>query len=153
MLIDFFICCCLRSLNTERSKHTCAARLLEVGLHAVVVREHRRGGSDLGSHVADCGHSCTLELNSWSEICGHCSSFPLSSLRVMSQNHTRARDGVNSRSVILHDGPGAALHGEDAGDLQDDVLRRRPTRQGPRQLHSNHLAEEGGQVYERQRGS
>lgn len=43
--------------------------------------------------------------------------------------------------MVLHDGSGAALHGQDASDLQDDVLGRGPTRQGPGQLHSNHLTD------------
>lgn len=35
---------------------------------------------------------------------------------------TSAGDGVDARPVVLHNGSGAALHGEDAGHLQDDVF-------------------------------
>lgn len=56
------------SLNKEQSRLTCAAGLLHVRLHAVVVREHRRRGSDLGSHVADRCHTCTPKLSGCSEM-------------------------------------------------------------------------------------
>lgn len=49
--------------------------------------------------------------------------------------------------MVLYDGPGASLHCQDAGHLQDDVLRRRPARQGARQLHTNHLEERGRRKY------
>lgn len=52
---------------------------------------------------------------------------------------TSAGDGVNSRSMILHNGSSATLHSQDAGHLQDDILWRGPARQGSGQLHSNHL--------------
>lgn len=143
------------SPNTERSRLTCTAGLLHVRLHAVVVREHRRRGSDLGSHVADRCHSCTPKLSGWSEtlfLQSWLHFLITKRTRAASRprgGRTRARDGVNSGSVVLHDGSGAALHGQDASDLQDDVLGRGPTRQGPGQLHSNHLTNEEAQVEKR----
>ena len=68
---------------------------LEVGGHVRVVGEERRGGADLGAHVAD------------GALAG-------------------GRDGVGAGAEVLDDGAGAALHGEDLGDLEDDVLRARP---------------------------
>ena len=52
---------------------------------------------------------------------------------------TCARDGIDARAEVLDDGAGAALHSEDVGHLEDDVLRRRPAAQPPRQLHADHL--------------
>lgn len=53
-----------------------------------------------------------------------------------------AWDGINSRSMILHDCSSAAFHGQDASHLQDDILRRGPARQSSCQPHSNHLVEQ-----------
>src|SRR5690606_40930674 len=36
---------------------------------------------------------------------------------------------VRAGTEVLDDGAGAALHGEELGDLEDDVLRGRPARQ------------------------
>ena len=52
---------------------------------------------------------------------------------------TCARDGLDARAEVLNDGAGAALHCEDVGHLEDDVLRRRPAAQPPRQLDADHL--------------
>ncbi len=42
-------------------------------------------------------------------------------------------DAVGAGAEVLDDGAGAALHGEDAGDLEDDVLRgSRPSRRARR---------------------
>src|SRR5690606_34917025 len=71
----------------------------EVVGHVGVVGEQRRGGADLGTHVAD------------GRLPG-------------------GGDGVGARAEVLDDGAGAALHGEDLGHLEDDVLGRRPARQG-----------------------
>ena len=38
-------------------------------------------------------------------------------------------DRLGAGAEVLDDRAGAALHGEDAGDLQDDVLGRRPARE------------------------
>jgi len=38
------------------------AGLRQIGPHAVVVREHRGGGPDLGPHVADGGHPWTKQV-------------------------------------------------------------------------------------------
>lgn len=48
------------------------------------------------------------------------------STHVADGGHTGTGDGVDSRSVVLHDGAGASLHGEDAGYLQDHVLGAGP---------------------------
>lgn len=39
---------------------------------------------------------------------------------------TGARNGVYSWAVVLYNGSSASLHCQDAGHLQDDVLRRSP---------------------------
>lgn len=54
---------------------------------------------------------------------------------------TGARNGVDSWAVVLHNGSGAALHRQDAGHLQDDVLGGGPAGQGACQPHTNHLGE------------
>lgn len=41
--------------------------------------------------------------------------------------------------MVLYDGSSASLYSQDAGHLQDDILRRRPAGQGACQLHANHL--------------
>lgn len=41
---------------------TCPARLVQVGLHAVIVGEDGSGGSNLSSHVADGGHACIQSI-------------------------------------------------------------------------------------------
>lgn len=43
----------------EGLKLTSTSGFLQVGLHAVVVREYGRGGSDLCTHVADGRHPCS----------------------------------------------------------------------------------------------
>ena len=48
-------------------------------------------------------------------------------------------DAVSARAVVLHDGAGAALDGEHTSDLEDDVLRRRPAREGAGQLDADDL--------------
>ncbi len=60
---------------------------------------------------------------------------------------TSAGDGVNSRPMILHNGPSAALHSQNASHLQDDILWRGPARQGSCQPHSDHLKEKHTQAY------
>jgi hypothetical protein len=66
---------------------------VEVRAHALVVREDRGGGTDLGTHVADGGHAS-------------------------------ARERGDTLTEVLDDGARAALDGEDAGNLEDDVYER-----------------------------
>lgn len=54
---------------------------------------------------------------------------------------TSAGNGVYSWAVVLYNGSSASLHCQDAGHLQDDILRRSPARQGAGQPHTNHLRE------------
>ena len=53
--------------------------------------------------------------------------------------HARAWDGVDTRAEVLNNGTGAALDCQDVGDLQDDVLGRRPAAQLASQVHANNL--------------
>ena len=53
--------------------------------------------------------------------------------------HARAWDGVDTRAEVLNNGAGAALDCQDVGDLQDDVLGRRPAAQLASQVHANNL--------------
>lgn len=46
-------------VKDQSLKPTSTSSLLQVGLHAVVVREHGGRGSNLCSHVANGCHSCT----------------------------------------------------------------------------------------------
>lgn len=59
---------------------------------------------------------------------------------------TSAWDGINSRSMILHDGSSAAFYSQDASHLQDDILWRGPTRKGPCQSYSNYLEKKKSQA-------
>lgn len=52
---------------------------------------------------------------------------------------TSARNGVDSWAVVLHNGSGAAFHRQDAGHLENDVLRGGPAGKAACQLHTNHL--------------
>ena len=53
------------------------------------------------------------------------------------------RDRLRAGAEVLDDRAGAALHGEDAGDLEDDVLRRGPARELAAQVHADHLRARG----------
>ena len=74
---------------------------LQVDRAVVVVGEQRRGGADLGAHVADRG---------------------------LAGGADRRRAGAE----VLDDGAGAAADGQHVGDLEDDVLGRRPVRSSRR---------------------
>lgn len=50
-------------VKDQNLKPTSTSSLLQVGLHAVVVREHGGRGSNLCSHVANGCHSCTHKKN------------------------------------------------------------------------------------------
>lgn len=63
---------------------------LQVGRHALVVREEGGGCSDFGAHVAD-------------------------------GRHAGAGEGLDAGAHVLDDGARAALDGQDARDLEDDV--------------------------------
>ena len=49
------------------------------------------------------------------------------------------RDAVGARAEVLDDGTRASLHRQHAGDLEDDVFRRRPTAQRAGELHADDL--------------
>ena len=53
--------------------------------------------------------------------------------------HACARDGVDAGTEVLDDGAGAALDRENAGQLEYDVLGRRPAAQLAGQLDADHL--------------
>ena len=53
-----------RSLNTVNTVRTVALGGAQVVAHAAVVREDRRGRTDLGAHVADGRHACTRSRRS-----------------------------------------------------------------------------------------
>lgn len=140
----------LFSVGPKKWRLTSAASLLQVRLHAVIVREHRRSGTNLGSHVTDSGHSWRLECKRWmlnkASVVSPFLAF--SYVNTEYKDHamfffclTSARDGINSRSMILHNCTSATLHSQDASHLQDDILWRGPTWQGSCQLHSNHLTD------------
>ena len=78
----------------------------QVVVHALVVREDRGRGADLGSHVADGGHA-------------------------------GARDRVDSRAKVLDDEARATLDGQEAGELEDHVLGRRPAVELAREVDAN----------------
>lgn len=59
---------------------------------------------------------------------------------------TSAGDGVDSRTVILHNGSSATFHSQNASNLQNDVLWRCPPREAACQFHSNHLVKESTQT-------
>ena len=40
---------------------------------------------------------------------------------VADRAHTSGADAIDARTVVLHNGAGTALYGEDTGDLEDDV--------------------------------
>eukprot|EP00951_Prasinocladus_malaysianus_P019382 scaffold156511_cov38-Prasinocladus_malaysianus.AAC.1 len=86
--------------------HRATASSPEVLAHAVIVGEHRGGGADLRSHVADGGHA-------------------------------GAGDAVHARAKVLHNGPGATLDCEDAGNLANDVFGGGPLRHGAGELHTD----------------
>ena len=44
------------------------------------------------------------------------------STHVADRGHTRARERLDTRTSVLDDGASAALHGEDASDLEDDIF-------------------------------
>lgn len=46
------------------------------------------------------------------------------SSHVADGSHTSAREGLDSRSVVLDDGSSSSLDGEDTSDLADDVCKR-----------------------------
>ena len=52
-----------------------------------------------------------------------------------------AAQALGAGAEILHDGPGAPLHGEDAGHLQDHVLGAGPAAHLPGELHADELGE------------
>ena len=58
---------------------------------------------------------------------------------VADRRHARARDRVHPVAHVLHDRAGAALHRQNVGHLQDDVLRRGPAANLARQLHTDHV--------------
>lgn len=130
------------------SAHTCTSSLLQVGPHAVIVRKHGGCCPDFCSHVANSGHSCTHRQAVVKQVIPillflgvryrklYCmNTFKLISFWLL----TRAGNGVDSWSMVLYDGSSASLYSQDAGHLQDDILRRRPAGQGACQLHANHL--------------
>ena len=45
------------------------------------------------------------------------------STHVADGGHTSARQGLDTRALVLNDGTGTTLDGEDAGDLEDDVWK------------------------------
>ena len=53
------------------------------------------------------------------------------------------KGGTGALAEVLDDRAGAALHREDAGDLEDDVLRRGPARQRPAKVHADQLRHAG----------
>ena len=61
------------------------------------------------------------------------------STHVANGGHARARNGVDAGAKVLDDSTGTALDGQNAGNLQDDVLGRRPSLQLTRQLDANNL--------------
>lgn len=86
----------------------------------MVVREHGGRGSNLSSHVANCGHSCDAK----SHVSFNCGEGPTTVGPRL--NLACTGYGVDPRTVVFYDGSGAPLHRQDAGHLQDDVLGRRP---------------------------
>ena len=65
---------------------------------------------------------------------------PISGAHVADRRLARSRS-MESRAgaEVLDDRAGAPAHGEQAGDAQDHVLRRRPTRQRAREVHADQL--------------
>lgn len=51
------------------------------------------------------------------------------SSHVTDGSHSSTGDGVDTRAVVLHNGAGTTLDGQDAGYLQDDVLGTGPALQ------------------------
>ena len=67
---------------------------------------------------------------------------------------TRSRNGVGTRPEVLDDSAGATFHRQDAGDFEDDVFRRRPTRKCAGETYADHLGpadvkREAGQYVDR----
>ena len=62
--------------------------------------------------------------------------------------HAGARDGIHTRAVVLDDGAGAALDGQDSCHLEDNVLRARPAAHFARQLHTDNLK---NSIFQKQR--
>jgi hypothetical protein len=71
------------------------------------------GGLEVGGHVRVVGE----DRRRGADLGSHVADGPLAG----------GRDAVGAGAEVLDDGTGAALDGEDLGDLQDDVLRARPT--------------------------
>lgn len=122
-------------------KHTSTSSLLQVGLHAVVVREHGGRGSNLCAHVTNGCHSCThtkkRQIRQQNRRMLHMSQQLRTKIKKLLKCNkvrfqfcyfllTSAGNGVNSWTVVLHNGSSASLHCQDASHLQDDILRRRP---------------------------
>lgn len=135
--------------QTNSRRLTCTTSCIQIRLHAMVVGENGCGGSNLSPHVTDGGHPWQMKESVWanSKICSNvfsnqaiysswsCQYFFFPLIFII----TSARDGVNSRPMILHNSPSAALYSQDASNLQDDILWRSPAWQTACQLHSNHL--------------
>jgi len=90
-------------------------------------------GGDISSArgLQEIGHPCVVR-----EDGGGRTDF---GTHVADGTHTGARDGVDTRTVVLDDGTCTSFHGKDAGDLKDNVLRRSPAGQGSRQLNADNL--------------
>ncbi len=53
--------------------------------------------------------------------------------------NTSAGQGLDARTEVLDDAAGAASDGQLAGQLEDDILGRRPAAQLARELHAQHV--------------
>jgi hypothetical protein len=90
--------------------------------------------------VSDTFAACGLQVSPHAVVVGeHGGGGSDFSTHVADGSHTSARDGVDAGAEILDNGAGAALDGEDAGQLEDDVLGRRPALQFTSKFNTNNL--------------
>lgn len=61
------------------------------------------------------------------------------STHVTDGTHTSAREGINTRSVVLDDGTSTSLDSKETSDLQDDILRSSPARHLASKLDTDNL--------------
>jgi hypothetical protein len=61
------------------------------------------------------------------------------STHVANGSHTSARQGLDTRAVVLNNGTSSTLDGEDTSNLEDDVLGRGPARKLTSELDTDNL--------------
>lgn len=54
-------------------------------------------------------------------------------------SHASARDGIDTRAMVLNDGASTTLDGQDIGDLENDILGRGPARELASKLDADNI--------------